>query len=365
MKVLTIVGARPQFIKAGPVSFALEKAGIDELILHTGQHYDENMSAAIFRDLGLRDPDVNLHVGSGTHGQQTAAMLVGIEEEIRNKTPDIVLIYGDTNSTLAGAIAASKLRVPIAHVEAGLRSFNRSMPEEINRIVADSISDILLTPTSVATSNLISEGVSSKKIFEVGDVMYDATLMALRQVRRNTSIVDSLGLRGIRYVLATIHRAENTDDPTRLQIILESLHWVAKSYPVVLPIHPRTKARLSQVSPSVLQGIHIVPPVSYLEMTDLEASAAVIATDSGGVQKEAFFHKVPCVTLRNETEWVESIELGWNQLANPDDPTEMKRKIMDSIGKRGMMGNPYGDGTAADRIANALREWCEMKTPNR
>jgi UDP-GlcNAc3NAcA epimerase len=353
MKILTVVGARPQFIKVAPVSAALRAAGISEYLLHTGQHYDRQMSEVFFEELGMRPPDGNLHVGSGSHAVQTGAMLAGIEPAIVAEKPDWVLVYGDTNSTLAGALAASKLHVPVAHVEAGLRSFNRRMPEEINRIVADSVSDILFVPTATAAANLRREGVPDEKIVPTGDVMYDAALLARDRATGRIGVVDRLGLRGRPYVLATIHRAENTDDPECLAAILDALGKVARELPVVFPVHPRTRARLTAAQGNV-PGIVLIDPVGYLDMVQLEVAAAVVATDSGGVQKEAFFHGVPCVTVRAETEWVELVELGWNRLVDPRDSNAIVQAILTAQGTRGIDAKPYGEGQAARKIAETL-----------
>lgn len=352
-KVLTVVGARPQFIKAAPVSAALVRAGIDECLLHTGQHYDRGMSEVFFEELGLRAPGINLEVGSGTHGEQTAAMLVGIERAIRDRSPDWVLIYGDTNSTVAGAMAAAKLHVPVAHVEAGLRSYNRRMPEEVNRVVADTLSEVLFVPTESARQNLLREGVADARIVWSGDVMYDVTLRFRDVAIERSKIRSELGLERGGYVLATVHRAENTDDPARLETILGALSRVAREIPVVLPLHPRTRKVVGARGLGT-DGIRLIDPVGFLDMVSLEMNAAVIATDSGGVQKEAFFHRVPCVTLRDETEWVESAELGWNRLCPPSSAEAVTEAVLGSRGRVGRDATPYGDGKASDRIARRL-----------
>jgi UDP-GlcNAc3NAcA epimerase len=355
MKIMTIVGARPQFIKAATVSRALaETEGAEELIVHTGQHHDANMSDVFFSELEIPKPDYNLGIGGGTHGAMTGRMLAAIEEVILDDLPDCLLIYGDTNSTLAGALAAAKLDVPVAHVEAGLRSFNRQMPEEINRVVADHVASCLLTPTKTATANLLREGISAENIRQVGDVMYDAALFYAAKAEQTSAILTRLGLEQGSYVLATIHRQENTDAPARLRAIIKGLNEVAERMPVVLPLHPRTRTHLESSDNLPLgDGMLLVEPVGYLDMVMLERGAAVIATDSGGVQKEAFFHSVPCVTLRDETEWVELIEMGWNRLAPPVD-ADITTMIRDSIGQKGQSGNPYGEGDAAQQIATTL-----------
>jgi UDP-GlcNAc3NAcA epimerase len=355
MNIVTIVGARPQFIKAAPVSRALARAGLQEFLLHTGQHYHRDMSDIFFDELGLRPPSLNLNVGSASHAEQTAAMLVGIERALLEQKPDWILVYGDTNSTLAGAVAAAKVNVPVAHVEAGLRSFNRRMPEEINRLVADTLSSLLLVPTEAARNNLRHEGVPEDRIVWTGDVMLDVALMFHDQALARSLVLERLGLTERNYVLATVHRAENTDDPVRLRTILSSLQAVAKELPVVLPVHPRARKMIEQGGFDTA-GIRLTEPVGFLDMLRLEMSAAVIATDSGGVQKEAFFHRVPCVTLREETEWVESVELGWNRLCPPHDAAEMTRAVLAARGTSGRPAEPYGDGHAAERIVRALRE---------
>lgn len=376
MKVVTIVGARPQFIKAVPVSRALEQAGIQEFLLHTGQHYDAEMSDVFFKELELRPPDLNLHVGSGSHGEQTAAMLVGIERALVAQKPDWVLIYGDTNSTLAGAVAAAKLRLPVAHVEAGLRSFNRRMPEELNRIVADALSTLLFVPTENARQNLVKEGVAEARIVWTGDVMLDAALMFRERALANSHVLTSLGLSEKGYLLATVHRAENTDSPARLKIILDGLNEVARELPVIFPVHPRTRIALKDLgfdptSPLPLCSLRLVAPVGFLDMLRLEMSAAVIATDSGGVQKEAFFHGVPCVTLRDETEWVETVALGWNRLVSTLDPEAIAQAILAARGSDGHPATPYGDGQAVRSIVEGLTNclpiaaWCRGKCRDR
>lgn len=357
MKVITVVGARPQFVKAAPLSAALEAAGCREILVHTGQHYDHEMSGLIFEELGIRRPDVELGVGSGSHGRQTARMLEGIEAIVQQERPAWVVVYGDTNSTLAGALAAVKLHVPVAHVEAGLRSFNRRMPEEINRILTDHASDALFCPTETAVDNLRREGVDEDRIHLVGDVMYDAALMFAGRARERSRILEGLEICPREYVLATIHRAENTDDPTHLSTIFRALDRVAEAETVIVPLHPRTRAALhrSGLLDRVGGRVRVIDPVGYLDMIVLEQNARVIATDSGGVQKEAFFFGVPCVTLRHETEWVELVEAGWNRLVPPVDERGIVRAVReaeapDSSRRSGY----YGEGDAAQRIAKRL-----------
>lgn len=351
--IATIVGARPQFIKVAPVSKALAQTGtVREVLIHTGQHFDADMSDVFFSELGIAAPDHRLDIHGGGHGAMTGAMMQALEPVLQELRPDRVLVYGDTNSTLAGALVAAKLHIPVAHVEAGLRSFNRAMPEEINRIVADQLSDILFTSTKAAERNLEREGVETSRIFTVGDVMYDAALQFAQVAANRTDIADQLALEPGRYVLATIHRAENTDDPVRLANIVSALEQVTAHMPVVLPLHPRTAARM-KAGGLAFKKVKTISPVGYLDMVALESRAAVIATDSGGVQKEASFYRVPCVTLRDETEWVELLELGWNRLVSPSRPG-LAEAILDAVGSTGADGEPYGDGSSARAIADVL-----------
>jgi UDP-GlcNAc3NAcA epimerase len=355
-KIFTVIGARPQFIKASVVSKSLSQQGLPETVVHTGQHFDKNMSDVFFSELGMRPPDHHLGVGGGRHGEMTARMLAGIEEILIAEKPDVVLVYGDTNSTLAAALAAAKLHIPVAHVEAGLRSFNLRMPEEINRILTDRVSRWLFTPTETAATNLRREGVPEASIIAVGDVMYDVALLHGSKVHAEERVLARLGLAPKSYVLATVHRAENTDSPQRLVTIVDAFRKVAKSMPVVWPVHPRTRQTLEKMGMSVFaEGqLHLIEPVGYLDMVQLERFATVIATDSGGVQKEAFFHEVPCVTLRDETEWVELVEAGWNRLAPPIDSEAVVNALLSSAGVQGAMVAPYGQGDAALRIARLL-----------
>jgi UDP-GlcNAc3NAcA epimerase len=355
LKVLSVVGARPQFIKAAPVGRALRLATITEFLVHTGQHYDQQMSDVFFTELGIPMPDLNLNVGSASHGAQTGAMLAGLERTILEQKPDWVLVYGDTNSTLAAALAAAKLNVPVAHVEAGLRSFNRHMPEEINRVVADAVATVLFVPTESGRQNLLREGVAEDRICWTGDVMLDAMLMFRERAVRSSSILERLGLRNTPFVLATIHRPENTDDPGRLEVVLDGLRAAAGTLRVILPLHPRTRARLAGVIPKEIKPLEIIEPVGFLDMVRLEMAAEVIATDSGGVQKEAFFHGVPCVTLRSETEWTELLDLGWNRLVPALRADTIAEAILAARRTQGSMARPYGDGHASERIAQALK----------
>jgi UDP-GlcNAc3NAcA epimerase len=352
-QVLTIVGARPQFVKAAVVSRALLAKGITEEIIHTGQHYDDNMSEVFFRELGIPKPHHNLGIGSGSHGFQTGRMIENIEAIFMAKMPKFVLVYGDTNSTLAGALAAVKLHIPIAHVEAGLRSFNRRMPEEINRVVTDHVADILFAPTEPAVGHLLNEGISKGAIHLTGDVMYDTALYYAEKAEAQSKILAELKLTKGGYVLATIHRAENTDEPARLQAILSALNEVAKELPVVLPIHPRTRKLLPESSHRLI----LIDPVGYLDMVTLERNARLITTDSGGVQKEAYFYQVPCVTLRDETEWVELVECGCNRLASPTSAEHVLAKIRQSFADPPITHEGlYGDGHAAVKIAEIMSD---------
>jgi UDP-GlcNAc3NAcA epimerase len=357
MRILTVVGARPQFVKAGMVSRALAERGVREVLVHTGQHFDRNMSDVFFEQLGLPAPDHHLGVGSGPHGAQTARMLEGLERLLLDDRPDWVLVYGDTNSTLAGALAASKLHVPVAHVEAGLRSWNRRMPEEVNRVLTDHVSALLFAPTDAAVANLAREGITGDRVRRVGDVMCDASLYFAGRAAEESTVLQRLGLAPGGFVLATVHRAENTDDPARLRAVVDGLSRVAASVPVVLPLHPRTVGALRATGIAAdAPGLHVVEPVGYLDMVQLERHAAVVATDSGGVQKEAYFFRVPCVTLRDETEWVELVETGWNRLAPPVDGEGVAAAVLAARGTRGEERELYGSGTAAHDIAAVLAD---------
>jgi UDP-GlcNAc3NAcA epimerase len=348
VKIATIVGARPQFIKAAVLSRALTAQGVSEILIHTGQHYDPNMSEVFFDELDIARPAHNLGVGGGTHGQNTGRMIEKIEEVLLRERPDWVLVYGDTDSTLAGAIAAAKLHIRIAHVEAGLRSFNRRMPEEINRVLTDHASDLLFAPTQTAVQNLAREGVDSGRIARVGDVMYDAALYYAGKAEMRSGILRRLGYEPKSYILATLHRPENTDDRERLRIILKGLGNAPT--PIIWPIHPRTRNKIAEFGLTIPENVAVIEPVGYLDMIMLEKHAVIIATDSGGVQKEAYFHKVPCVTLRAETEWVELVEAGVNVLQGgiPD---------LAQVEVAWPAGEPlYGDGNSARMILARLAE---------
>jgi len=353
VRPLLVVGARPQFIKAAPLIAALREAGIAPRLLHTGQHYDAAMSAVFFTQLELPRPDVDLGVGSGPHGAQTAAMMTGIERELERDRPDTVVVFGDTNSTVAGAVTAAKMRVPLAHVEAGLRSFNRAMPEELNRIVTDHVADVLFAPTPAAVAHLAREGLASRT-HETGDIMVDA----LRHFEPIAEAkVDPLGEHGLRpreYLLATVHRAENTDDPARLAAILDAL--TSLDEPVVFPAHPRVRAVLERAGRwnEVAARLRVLEPQGYLETLLLEKHARLILTDSGGVQKEAYLWGVPCITLRDETEWVETVDAGWNLLTGAD--ARRIREAVASFRPARERDFSFGDGRAARRMTAVLEE---------
>ena len=352
MKVMSIVGARPQFIKAAPVINVLA-ASHEVIQVHTGQHYDDNMSGVFFRELNLPDPDVHLGVGSDSHARQTAAMLERLEAVMTERKPDAVVIYGDTNTTLAAAIVAAKLAIPIAHVEAGLRSFNPAMPEEQNRIVADHLSRLLFCPTDTAVRNLAAEGITAG-VHQVGDVMEEALVAAAERARTSSSVLARLQLREREYVLATVHRAENTDNAGRLAGILDSINAIGDR--VVFPIHPRTRRAVERAGWTPASTVIIVDPVGYLDMVRLESAALAVLTDSGGVQKEAFWLGVPCVTLRDETEWPETLANGRNVLAGAD-----TARIVSMVGAARQAGVSAASrataGRPSQRITQLLTEF--------
>lgn len=374
MKIVIIVGARPQFIKAAAISRAIQtsdkkKKKIQEILVHTGQHYDYLMDRVFFEELEIPQPHYHLGVGSGHHGKQTGLMLERIETVLHKEKPRVVLVYGDTNSTLAGALAAAKLNIPVAHVEAGLRSYNRRMPEEINRILTDHLSTFLFCPTVQAVQNLSKEGIKDGKekvVNNVGDVMYDSILFYSKLAEKKSTILEDLGLFKLKtqnsklkihnYYLVTLHRAENTDDPKRLKSILKALNEIGKDAPVILPLHPRTKKmmKIYNLSPDI-HRIKPIDPVSYLNMLTLEKHARAILTDSGGVQKEAYWLKVPCLTLRDETEWVETVKSGWNVLVGAETERiiegvhEAMRKVLPR-----KEPNAFGNGRASGKIVELL-----------
>ncbi|NCO37975.1 MAG: UDP-N-acetylglucosamine 2-epimerase (non-hydrolyzing) [Armatimonadetes bacterium CG_4_10_14_0_8_um_filter_66_14] len=352
MKILSVVGARPQFVKAGVVSRELRQTH-QEILVHSGQHYDANMSEVFFDELGLPAPDENLGVGSGSHGEQTGRMLMALETCMLGHKPELVLVYGDTNSTLAGALAAAKLNLPIAHVEAGLRSFNREMPEELNRVLTDRLSALLFCPTRAAVENLADEGLT-KGVSLTGDVMYDVLLQSLPAARERTQVGRELGLRRGEYVVVTVHRASNTDEPGNLAAIVEALTRI--EHQVAFPLHPRTRSRLQSAGMlgrlQAAPNVHVLDPLGYLEMLALMDAAGKILTDSGGVQKEAFLLGVPCVTMRRDTEWVETVESGWNTLTGPD--TEAILRAIAARAPTTERGAPYGEGNAAAQIREEI-----------
>lgn len=376
IKIVTIIGARPQIIKAAAISRAIRSSfrdDIREVIVHTGQHYDANMSQVFFDELGIPQPDINLGVGSGAHGKQTARMIEGIENILLQEKPDYLVVYGDTNSTLAGGIAASKIHVPIVHIEAGLRSFNKRMPEEINRIMCDHVSTLLFTPTKTGYNNLLKEGfrentsgkadIDNPVIYHCGDVMYDNSLYFSEVADHRSKVLSDNNLKDTSYILATIHRDNNTDDPQRLNAIFNGLHEVSQKHrlTVVLPLHPRTSGLLAKnLSPGLYDAVRsntflrIIPPVSFLDMTCLEKHSLMILTDSGGVQKEAYFFRKPCVIARSETEWVEIVEADAGLIADAD-----TARIIESV--EYFLGNPdidykpvFGDGKAAEFICGKM-----------
>ena len=354
MKILTIIGARPQFVKAFAVSRRLQPDH-EEVILHTGQHYDEEMSQVFFDELGIPEPKYNLGVGSGRHGEQTAEMIRGIEEVVVDEEPDLVLCYGDTNSTLAAGVVTSKMDVDLAHVEAGLRSFNREMPEEINRVLTDHASECLLVPSGEGLKNLRTEGITDD-VYDTGDVMYDAVLLVRDQAREHSTILDDLGLTEGEYVLATVHRARNTDDPERLETIVDE--FAAAPLEVVFPVHPRTVNYLEEYDlwERANEELTLVEPAGYVDFIRLIDGAERVATDSGGAQKEAFFLDKPCLTLREETEWTELVDCGWNVLVGADGDL-IRTHISGEFDVEEPKPQPYGDGNAALAVKEALEDF--------
>jgi len=350
MRVLTVIGNRPQFIKAAAVSQLL-RAEHEELLVHTGQHYDDELSSVFFEELGIPAPDRELGIGGGSNTEQTARMLAALAPLLEAERPDAVLVYGDTNSTLAGGLAAAQARVPVAHVEAGMRSFDRTMPEELNRVLTDHLSDLLLCPSPVAVANLEREGVAGR-VEEVGDVMVDVALLLEPRARENTAALARAGVEPGRYVLATAHRAANVDDPVRLRRLVDLL--IAVPGPVVLPLHPRTRARLERagwLAELEAGGVTVLPPLGYVDFTALLLHARALLTDSGGAQKEAYVAGVRCVTLRDTTEWVETVESGWNALVDLD-----VARALAALERPLPPARPplYGDGHAGARVVAAL-----------
>ncbi|MBP8063545.1 MAG: UDP-N-acetylglucosamine 2-epimerase (non-hydrolyzing) [Acinetobacter sp.] len=351
MKIVTVLGARPQFIKAAAFSREIAKhTNISEVIVHTGQHYDQNMSDVFFKEMNIPLPKYKLKTGGKNHGAMTGQQLEKIEEILLTEKPDLVLVYGDTNSTLAGALAATKLHIPIAHVEAGLRSFNKKMPEEINRILTDQVSDYLFVPSVGAKQNLLNEGVGEEKIFVVGDIMYDVSLYYKEKMVK-PNWFDSLNLTN--FILCTIHRAENTDDAEKLGDIFKGLELSKKD--IILPLHPRTVNKIKQYGLDIPQNIRVIEPIGYLEMVWLEVHCDLVVTDSGGVQKEAYFHGKYCVTLREETEWVELVEGGLNRLVGSD--FEKIQWACEQLFEHNPSMGIYGDGNTARQIIREIEKY--------
>jgi len=353
MKILTIIGARPQFIKAAPLSAELRKTH-EEILVHTGQHYDSNMSKVFFDELRIPMPDIQLSVGAGSHAAQTSSMMVGIEDAVLDVKPDMVLVYGDTNSTIAGALVASKLCIPIVHVEAGLRSFDRTMPEEVNRVVTDHLSSVLLAPSEAAVANLLAEGISAG-VHSVGDIMADSVRIFSKQSQEQSTILDRLMLSPNDYVLGTLHRASNTDSIENLVSIFKGLS--ASDHKVVIPLHPRTRKVVDSNQISVGDNVRFVDPVGYLDMLQLVMNSTGVITDSGGLQKEAYYMGVRCLTMRENTEWVETLENGWNELVETD-----VTKITNSLDRLSHVLNSdrpvlYGDGYSAEKMVKVIEDF--------
>jgi len=347
-KIVSIVGARPQFIKSAPLSKKIREK-FKEVLIHTGQHYDPNMSDIFFKELSIHKPDYNLEIGSGYHGEQTGKMIIKIEEVLIKEKPDLVLVYGDTNSTIAGSLSAAKLHIKVAHVEAGLRSFNREMPEELNRVVTDHLSDLLFCPTETAVENLKEEGIT-EGVFNTGDVMYDAVLQFSKLAKNNSKILETLKLEPKKYLYVTVHRAENTDDVGNLRSIIEALSQSGEK--IIFPVHPRTKKVIDKLGIKLGDNIVRIGPLGYLDNLTLVENSNKVLTDSGGIQKEAHFLKVPCITMRKETEWVETVEDGWNIVTGAN-----KNNILGAIKKPNPIheqSKPFGDGSAAEKIVELL-----------
>jgi UDP-GlcNAc3NAcA epimerase len=354
MKILTVIGARPQFIKAATVSRKLKEKGITEILIHTGQHFDQNMSQVFFDEMDIPEPHYNLGIHSTSHAEMTGQMMVGIESIASKLKPDLLLVYGDTNSTMAGALAASKLHIPVAHVEAGLRSFNMQMPEEVNRIVTDHISKYLFCPTQTAFDNLSREGFShgDRNVTVTGDVMYDSVVYYKQRAAERSGLMRTMELNGKSFILATLHRAENTNDPVRLKAICAALNEIHKTNQVVMPIHPRTRSYISQNN--IEFNVTLIDPVGYFDMLALLEGCKLVMTDSGGLQKESYFFGKFCITLRDETEWLELVDAGVNALAGAS-----TRRILDAW--KSNINRPvdripslYGDGNAAGKIVEVL-----------
>lgn len=360
-RIVTIVGARPQFVKAAALSRAflsIYPKEVEEIIIHTGQHYDDNMSRVFFEELAIPEPNLNLSVGGGSHGEMTGRMLGKLEKSLVEIQPEMILVYGDTNSTLAGALAASKLHIPIAHIEAGLRSYNRNMPEEINRVLTDHVSDLLFCPTVSSLNNLRKEGVVNG-VHHVGDVMFDVALHYKEAKQAAGDILAKLDLEDKSFVLVTCHREENVSRVEKLEEILQGLNAIANELRVIFPMHPRTKKAVKEAGlEKLLKNLTVLQPASFLEMLRLQSGAALILTDSGGVQKEAFFYKVPCVTMREETEWVETINNGWNRLVGAD-RKKIEATVLEVLRVKMLpcKDQPFGDGKAAEKIAEKVLDF--------
>lgn len=357
MKIVTVIGARPQFIKAAPLAHAIDRsAGVENVLVHTGQHYDANMSDIFFEELGIPKPVYNLGIGGTSHGAMTGRQLEAIETVLINESPDVLLVYGDTNSTLAGALAACKMHIPVAHVEAGLRSFNRAMPEEINRVLTDHASTWLFAPTQEATTHLSREGISDARVHLIGDVMFDAARIFGAKAAATSNILTRLNLTPDTFRLATVHRQENTDHPERLNAIFTALRHAAKDMPLVLPLHPRTQKILEATGDfaGMTEGLTLTKPLGFFDTTCLLKNAILLLSDSGGMQKEGYFHGTPVVILRDETEWVELLAMNFARLVPPTSP----EVVISAIDTPAPMGDttsaPYGDGFAADRIIQVL-----------
>ena len=363
IKLCIVVGARPNFIKAAPIITAIKKYRKDHkdlnyFLIHTGQHYDENMSDVFFKEMGIPEPHYQLSIGSGNHGKQTGEMIGQIEEILLKENPDMLISIGDTNSTLAGAVAASKLHIPIAHIEAGLRLFNKHIPEEVNRLLTDHLSSLLFVPTKLAKENLIKEGMKPSTILQYGDIMYDATLQFDKIAEKKSKILKTLNLEKDGFILVTVHRAENTAHIDHLKIILDSFVELSAQHKVVMPIHPRTKNLLNEhkLLEEYAKHIQVVDPLGYMDMLVMEKNAKLIVTDSGGVQKEAFFQETPCVTLFENTAWVELVELGWNTIVPPISTKLITKSILKVLKKKtkGKKGSPYGKGDSAELMLGKI-----------
>jgi UDP-GlcNAc3NAcA epimerase len=355
-KILTIVGARPQFVKAAALSRALKKFNLDEVLVHTGQHFDENMASIFFRQMEIPEPTYNLGINSLSHGAMTGRMLEEIEKVLLVEKPSVVVVFGDTNSTLAGALAAAKMHMPVAHVEAGLRSFNMKMPEEINRILTDRVSDFLFCPTETAVLNLHAEGFKNfnSKIENIGDVMYDVALYYSQTSEAKSSVIQQLDIKEKPFILATLHRQENTDDLERLNAILAALNILAADYQIVLPLHPRTRKIINREN--IKLAFKPVEPVGYFDMIELLKNCSLVISDSGGLQKEAFFFEKHCLVTRDETEWTELIELGYNFMVGANKDLIVSKAAEAAAQKSAFTALPYGDGNAAEKIVKYLQE---------